>query len=163
MTVWAAISAQSIIGPYFFEGTKDARLLLLRSGMWQWSFLYQTFSGFNTQTWFQEDGATIHTCITGMLVLSVNFSLIKWPLEEEIFPDYHVVRIWSQWPFLYRVIFKKLAINWCPEKNIRREMAGITERTCRAVINNFRRRLQECRNSNWFRCNFQKIILISTK
>ncbi|MDA5927441.1 hypothetical protein M9999_15270, partial [Listeria monocytogenes] len=34
------------------------------------------------------------------------------------------------------------------KENIRREMTSISAVTCRAVIDNFRRRLQECRDRN---------------
>ena len=64
--VWAAMSAKGIIGPYFHEDRRgravtvnsDRYCEMLRNFL---ASELQEFNGFNSGTWFQQDGATCHT------------------------------------------------------------------------------------------------------
>lgn len=155
VTVWAAMSARGIIGPYFFEDGRG-RTLTVNSEryveMLDEFFVpqLQNFPGYNQRTWFQQDGATSHTS---------NRSL---PRVREIFPNKLISRRGDiNWPprspdltpmdfFLWGYVKSKVYANKPTslaqlKENIRHEMAAITETTCRAVIGNFSARLNECR------------------
>lgn len=66
VTVWAALSARGIIGPYFYEDQRghavtvntERYIAMLRNFF---TPALQNFNGFNQRSWFQQDGATCHT------------------------------------------------------------------------------------------------------
>lgn len=111
----------------------------------------KNFPGFNTRIWFQQDGATAHTSNTAMPVLRELFPNklisqrgdIPWPPRS---PDLTPMNFFL-WGYLKNKVYdtNPRSIDALKE-NIRREMASITELTCCAVIDSFRRRLQECRD-----------------
>ncbi|KAA5634671.1 hypothetical protein F3G63_34680 [Pseudomonas aeruginosa] len=113
----------------------------------------QNFSGFNARTWFQQDGATSHTSNTAMPVIRQLFpgkviskrGDISWPPRS---PDLTPMDFFL-WGYLKAKVYdtNPRSIEALKE-NIRREMTSISAVTCRAVIDNFRRRLQECRDRN---------------
>lgn len=92
VTVWCAMSASGIIGPYFFENRRgvaqtvnsDRYCAMLRE------FLVpqlQEFDGFDQDTWFQQDGATAHTARASMEVV------------RELFPEKVISRFGDlNWP-----------------------------------------------------------------
>ncbi|CAH2090217.1 unnamed protein product [Euphydryas editha] len=66
ITVWAAMSSKGIIGPYFFEDRRGRPLTVNTDRYCEMlrNFLapaLEEFRGFNSRTWFQQDGATCHT------------------------------------------------------------------------------------------------------
>lgn len=158
VTVWAAMSAHGIIGPYFFEDgrgravtvTSERYVAMIEEFFTQ---KLQNFPGFNARTWFQQDGATSHTSNTAMPVIRQLFPNkviskrgdISWPPRS---PDLTPMDFFL-WGYLKAKVYDSnpRSINDLKE-NIRREMASISAVTCRAVIDNFRRRLQECRDCN---------------
>lgn len=113
----------------------------------------QNFPGYNTRTWFQQDGATAHTSNTAMPVIRELFPNkvisrrgdISWPPRS---PDLTPMDFFL-WGYLKSKVYdtNPRSIEALKE-NIQREMANITELTCRAVVDSFRRRLQECRDRN---------------
>lgn len=158
VTVWAAMSAHGIIGPYFFEDSRGRAVTVDSQryvAMIENFFApeLQNFPGFNTRTWFQQDGATAHTSNTAMPVVRQLFPSkvisrrgdIAWPPRS---PDLTPMDFFL-WGYLKSKVYETnpRSIDVLKE-NIRREMASITEVTCRAVMDNFRRRLQECRDRN---------------
>lgn len=158
VTVWAAMSAHGIIGPYFFEN-EHGRAVTVTSeryvAMIEDFFTpeLQNFPSFNTRTWFQQDGATAHTSNTAMPVVRQLFPNkvisrrgdIPWPPRS---PDLSPMDFFL-WGYLKSQVYESnpRSIDELKE-NIRREMSSISERTCRAVIENFSRRLQVCQERN---------------
>ncbi|GBP13188.1 Transposable element Tc3 transposase [Eumeta japonica] len=79
ITVWAAMSAHGIIGPYFFENDHLRAVTIISKryvAMIENFFTpeLQNFPGFNTRIWFQQDGATAHISNTAMPVVRQFFS-----------------------------------------------------------------------------------------
>lgn len=158
VTVWAAMSARGIIGPYFFEDGRG-RAITVNSERYVamieefFTPALQNFPGYNTRTWFQQDGATAHTSNTAMPVIRELFPNkvisrrgdISWPPRS---PDLTPMDFFL-WGYLKSKVYdtNPRSIEALKE-NIQREMANITELTCRAVVDSFRRRLQECRDRN---------------
>lgn len=158
VTVWAALSAHGIIGPYFFEDGRGRAVTVTSQryvAMIEDFFTpeLQNFPGFNTRTWFQQDGATAHTSNVAMPVVRQLFPNkvisrrgdIPWPPRS---PDLTQMDFFL-WGYLKTKVYETnpRSIDVLKE-NIQREMANITELTCRAVMDNFKRRLQECRDRN---------------
>lgn len=155
VTVWAAMSARGIIGPYFFEDGRGCAVTVNSERYVEMldNFLVpelQNFAGYNQRTWFQQDGATSHTSNTSL------------PRVREIFPNKLISRRGDiNWPprspdlspmdfFLWGYLKSKVYVNKPGslvqlKENIRHEMAAITEIMCRAVLRNFAVRLDECR------------------
>lgn len=154
VTVWAAISAAGIIGPYFFEDARGRAVnvnserytLMLRQYL---SAELQEFRGHNSRTWFQQDGATCHTSNMSLEVVRELFpskvisrrANIDWPPRSPDLspPDYFL------WGYLKsRVYVNNPRTTAQLKQNIRQEIAAIPQETCRRVLENFRARLHEC-------------------
>lgn len=157
VTVWAALSARGIIGPYFFEDRRrnavtvnTERYIAMLQNFF--SPALQDFDGFNQQSWFQQDGATCHTSndslsavreIFGQKVISKR-GAINWPPRS---PDLSPLDFFL-WGYLKSKVFNSNPVSLEELKeNIREEMQNISRNTCEAVIENFRSRLQHCQNS----------------
>ena len=153
-TVWAAISAKGIIGPYFFENSQGNNVTvnsveyvkMLREFLIPQ--LHQ-FEGYNSRTWMQQDGATCHT------------SNVTLPVVKEIFPNKLISRRGDiPWPprspdltpcdfFLWgylksRVYHNKPTTISQLKENIHEEIAAIHRSMCQLVFQSLRSRLQEC-------------------
>ena len=90
--MWCAISAQGIIGPYFFEGDDGVSVTV---NVESYNHMLETFfllemrrRNWNMVTaWFQQDGATAHTARLSMNTLRAafpgrllsRFGDIQWP------------------------------------------------------------------------------------
>lgn len=153
-TVWCAISAQGIIGPYFFnEGETVNSSVYCRMID---EFLVpqlQVFPGRNNRTHFQQDGATAHTARVSMSKLRdifpgkliSKFGDIAWPPRS---PDLTPCDF-----FLWGYLKSKVYCNnprtiSALQENIRREINAIPQALCSRVIANMRVRLQECVTRN---------------
>lgn len=158
VTVWAALSGRGIIGPYFYEDERSRPLTVNTEryvAMIQSFFepALKDFSGFNQRSWFQQDGATCHTSNDSLAAIRKIFGNkliskrgdINWPPRS---PDLSTMDF-----FLWGYLKNKVYIN-NPQsieqlkENICNEMQNISTSTCLAVIENFRSRLQECKNNN---------------
>ncbi|XP_048484480.1 uncharacterized protein LOC125490157 [Plutella xylostella] len=154
VTVWAAISSKGIIGPYFFEDSRGRTITvnsaeyvkMLREFL---SPQLQEFDGYNSRTWFQQDGATCHTSNESLPVVKELFSKklisrrgdIPWPPRS---PDLSPADFFL-WGYLKQRVYnhKPRALRELKEK-IREEMAAIPKALCDRVLTNFHSRLQEC-------------------
>lgn len=155
VTVWAAMSARGIIGPYFFEDNMGRAVTVNSERYVEMldNFLVpelQNFSGYNQRTWFQQDGATSHTSNMSLPRVREIFSGklisrrgdINWPPRS---PDLTPMDFFL-WGYLKSKVYANQPTSLAHLKeNIRHEMAAIPESTCRAVISNFTVRLNECR------------------
>lgn len=154
VTVWAAISAQGIIGPYFFEDERshtvtvnsDRYTTMLR----EFFFLQlHQFEPFNMQTWFQQDGATCHTSNESMKVVNEMFEGklisrrgdIPWPPRS---PDLSPCDFFL-WGYLKTCVYtnKPRRLDQLKE-NIREKMTTIPPEMCERVFANLRFRFEEC-------------------
>jgi len=158
VTVWAAMSARGIIGPYFFEDERG-RAVTVNSERYVKmleDFLVpqlEIFPGYNQRTWFQQDGATSHTSNASLSRVQEIFPRkliskggdIIWPPRS---PDLTPLDFFL-WGYLKSKVYanKPTSLEFL-KQNIRQEMEAITESTCRDVIKNFSLRLNECRKRN---------------
>lgn len=154
LIVWAAMSARGLIGPYFFEDERERSVTvnsdrychMLRDFL---ASRLQEFDGFNSRTWFQQDGATCHTSNESMAAVTELFAnkvisrrgTIEWPPRSpDLSPlDYYL------WGYLKSVVYEnKPTTLMALKQNITTEMAAISRATCQGVINNLRSRFEEC-------------------
>lgn len=156
VTVWAALSAGGIIGPYFYEDQRSRPVTVNTEryvAMLQIFFApaLQDFSGFNQRTWFQQDGATCHTSNDSIAAVREIFGKkliskrgdINWPPRS---PDLSPMDYFL-WGYLKSKVYisNPGSIEELKE-NICKEMQDIAPNIFRAVMENFRSRLQECKN-----------------
>lgn len=76
VTVWCAIHARGIIGPYFFENAQGERVTVngvRYRAMLNDYFLPIVIENQLEQLWFQQDGATCHTANETMELLQEHF------------------------------------------------------------------------------------------
>lgn len=154
VTVWAAISAQGIIGPYFFEDERgqavtvnsDRYTTMLRGFFFPQ--LHQ-FEPFNERTWFQQDGATCHTSNESMVVVNEMFEGkllsrrgdIPWPPRS---PDLTPCDFFL-WGYLKSCVYNNRPHSLDQLKeNIREKMTAIPPEMCQRVFSNLRFRFEEC-------------------
>lgn len=152
------MSAKVIIGPYFYEDQRS-RAINVNSDRYcdmLRNFLVpelQEFAGFNSRTWFQQDGATCHTSNDSMKVVYELFPSkvisrrgnIYWPPRS---PDLSPLDYFA-WGYLKNKVYQNKPTNLIQLKeNIRSEMAAISRAMCRRVIANLRSRLKECQQRN---------------
>lgn len=154
VTVWAAISAHGIIGPYFFENEQgqsvtvnsDRYIAMLRDYFFP---QLQQFEAYNRATWFQQDGATCHTSNASLAVVNEMFAGklisrrgdIAWPPRSPDLtpPDFFM------WGYLKSKVYSNnpATINQL-KTNIREEMTAIPRAMCERVFTNLRFRFEEC-------------------
>lgn len=153
VTVWAAMSAHGIIGPFFFEDANH-RTVTVNSERYRAmleNFLepeLQNFAGFNQNTWFQQDGATAHTANLSMQVVQRMFPEkviskngdINWPPRS---PDLTVMDFFL-WGFLKAKVYTEIPANLNQLKQrIRDEIRAIPQELCVRVFAHFRECLAE--------------------
>lgn len=153
-TVWCAISAHGIIGPYFFNESETVTSSVYCRMIDE--FLVpqlQVFYGHNNRTHFQQDEATPHTARITMSRLREIFpgkliskyGDIPWPPRS---PDLTACDF-----FLWGYLKSKVYCNnprtiTALQENIRCEIAAIPPELCSRVLANVRVRLQECLTRN---------------
>lgn len=171
VTVWCAVSAQMIIGPYFFEDD-NGRAVTVNGERYR-EMLQQFFipelrrSGINiNDTWFQQDGATAHTARETLNLLRnvfhnhliSRFGDIPWPPRspDVTAPDYFL------WGKLKEKVFRSRPHTIQELKNrISQEIEEINrdQNLLQRVMDNFRKRLEELavrRGSHLFDVIFKK-------
>lgn len=151
VTVWAAISSDGVVGPYFFEVggetvtiTTDTYLSMMNG-----KFVPELKKrGCNmSKLWFQQDGAAPHTAnralewmqeTFGRKVISLK-TAIAWPPHS---PDLSPLDFYM-WGHLKQRVYTPPPANITELKQaIRREMRKIDIDTCKAVIKNFNERIR---------------------
>lgn len=158
VTVWCAIHAQGIIGPYFFEDgrgravTVDSdRYVDMLNNFFEPAL--QDFDGYNRDTWFQQDGNTCHTSNRSLPVIQALFpeKLISrrgdlpWPPRS---PDLTPCDFYL-WGYLKSVVYRNNPRTLIALKeNIRQEIQAIGPETLRRVFLNLGVRLEECQQKN---------------
>lgn len=154
VTVWAAISATGIIGPYFFEDN-HGRALTVNSERYTamirnfFGPALQEWDGYGPTTWFQQDGATSHTSRVALEALRELFlnrlisrrGDINWPPRSPDLtpPDFFL------WGYLkHRVYMNPPTTLRQLKARIREEIAAIGQDMCQRVFTQLRSRLEEC-------------------
>lgn len=151
VTVWAALSANGIIGPFFFEDENgdvetinSVRYLDLLKRKFLPALRRKGIS--IPDMWFQQDGATPHTAVivTDWLHKTFGDKLISfrtnnaWPPHS---PDLSPLDFFL-WGHLKDRVYKPSPKTLDELKtNIRHEINQIDVETCRSVVRNFKKRL----------------------
>lgn len=154
VTVWCAMSAKTVIGPYFFEENganvtvTGSRYLNMLNEFFLPSLHRKRIS--ITRTWFQQDGATSHVPNDVLTLLKKKFPnrLISrntdfiWPPRSPDLtpPDFF---LWGH--LKSRVYVDKPADIEALKSAIRREISAVKKGTLQKVIENFHKRLVECK------------------
>lgn len=163
VTVWAAISAQGIIGPYFFEDKNGKHITVTKERyceMIQNYFIPELLKIVGTENlskqWFQQDGARPHTSDFSLKVLSEFFGnrIISdrcefiWPPSS---PDLNLCDF-ALWPNTKSLIYKKTKKF---DKNckslkfsIKNTFKNLSSDFCKNCINSFMKRLKLCKIAN---------------
>lgn len=151
VTVWCAICAEYIIGPYFFEENNHAVTINSERyvNMIQQFFEPQLQQMHMRLVWFQQDGATAHTARYSMNVLREIFpgrlisryGDIPWPARS---PDLNPCDFFL-WGYLKAEVYKHRPRTLGALKDaIRLEIGRIRQQMLHRVMQNFRNRLQQC-------------------
>jgi hypothetical protein len=154
VTVWCAISAQHIIGPYFFENESGNAVTVNGD---RYRTMLQSFflPGLHLRnvrmrrTWFQQDGATCHTANETLALLQQHFpgrliskrAHVNWPPRSPDLtpPDFFL------WGFLKsRVYANNPQTLHDLRNNIREAVASIDSSKLKRVMQNVVIRAQEC-------------------
>jgi len=140
--VWCAISAEGIIGPYFFEESVNQHnyLTMLQTYFWRRHVQTPDYAKY----YFQQDGATPHTADTVQNWLREKFS--KKFVDKKMWPprspdlnpcDYFL------WGYLKSVVYNPLPKTLDDLKaNITREIKKISKETLKNTFLNFEKRCQ---------------------
>jgi len=154
-TVWCALHAGGIIGPYFFKNDVGARVTVngdrYRTMLKQ--FLFKNMEHINPEEiWFQQDGATCHTAAVTIELLKSKFGQklitkngpVNWPARScDLTPlDYFL------WGYLKSQVYadKPATIN-ALESNISRVILDIQPAVLENVAKEFVRRMQNVKKS----------------
>ena len=154
VTVWCAMSASAIIGPYFFENHRGQTVTVNSERYAQMLTHFfrpelQNNEYFNRNTWFQQDGATAHTANVSMNAVRELFpeknisrnGTIPWPPRS---PDLSPCDFFL-WGYLKSVVYNTNPNTVTQLKeNIRTEVSRIPQALCKRVFENMRARLEEC-------------------
>ncbi len=155
VTVWCAISAQGLIGPYFFENSNEEKITVNQSNYQNMLENYfipklreMVGDKFGDQI-FMQDGASSHTAKQTMELLKKYFGeKIISIKSEDIWPPYSPDLNpcdYFLWGFLKDKVFSE-KINNCNDlkEKIKKICSEITEEICIKVINNLNYRLHYC-------------------
>lgn len=154
-TIWCALWAGGIIGPYFFEdeGGNAVTVNGVRYREMLSGFFFNETNDLNlNDMWFQQDGATCHTARETVTLLQTKYpgrvisqrGDIDWPPRScDLTPlDFFL------WGYLKeRVYVNKPATIPELKENIRRAIAEIEPHLCESVMKNFAKRMVSCQRS----------------
>jgi hypothetical protein len=151
VTVWTALSKYGFISPFSLED-QDEHEETINGERYLCILIKKCIpvlcrKGFILldNTWFQQDGATPHTSAAVLDWLDRTFedrvvslkTQYAWPPHS---PDLSPLDFYL-WGFLKDQVYKTSPTTLKELKtNIRREIRGINHETCKAVIDNFKRR-----------------------
>lgn len=158
VTVWCAISASGIIGPYFYEDEAGNTVTVSSQRYVQMiqNFLTPQLAGFqvNNHTLFQQDGATSHTARISINAVNALFpgrvisrnGNIPWPPRS---PDLTACDFFF-WGHLKTKVFQADPPRTIEalKQRIVDEIRSIPINMLRRVMQNFQSRLQECIDRN---------------
>lgn len=157
-TAWCAISSNGIIGPYWFEDIETKKAVAVNQERYKhvltkfWAALLRRVGeAKRKRQWFQQDGATPHTAKQTLKWLEDRFhgrvislkTNQPWPPHSPDLnpPDFFL------WGYLKdRVYTSKPRTIEELKSNITKEIKGISQETCKRVIQNFAVRIRECGN-----------------
>ncbi|CAG4965031.1 unnamed protein product [Colias eurytheme] len=154
VTVWAALSVNGIIGPFFFENSRGVTVTVdgdVYRRMIREYFIpkLREHPSNSSHTWFQQDGATPHTARTTMSLLREEFpgklisrfGDISWPPRS---PDLTPLDFFL-WGYLKGKVYESNPTNLSDLKeNIVREMNAIPRSVLQRVAQNTLERIREC-------------------
>ena len=158
VTVWCAMSARGIIGPYFYENEAGSAVTVNAERYVEMinNFFTPQLARFavNDQTLFQQDGATSHTARISIDAVNALFpgrvisrnGDIPWPPRS---PDLTACDYFL-WGYLKTKVFQSdppttvLSL----KERIANEIEAIPESMLQKVMDNFYIRLQECSATN---------------
>jgi transposase len=156
VTVWCAMSANGIIGPYFFENDAGNSVTVNgeRYRAMITNFLWPALNDMDVEEmWFQQDGATCHTANATMALLNEQFpgrmisrnSEVNWPPRScDLTPlDFFL------WGYLKSKVYANHPTTIQELKDeIIRQIREINNHICRNVIENFDHRVDVCHQSH---------------
>ena len=153
VTVWCGVSERSVVGPYFFEMAGNTvtinseRYVTMLNDFLRPELRRQRMN--MRRMWFQQDGATAHTAGASMEVVHrmfpqhviSRFGDVAWPPRS---PDLSICDFFL-WGYLKgKVYISKPRTLEELKDSIRREIAAIDNDLLQTVMQDFRKRLQEC-------------------
>lgn len=153
ITVWCAVSARRIIGPYFFE--ENGTTVTVNGNRYRemiQKFFIPNLANELGEAWFQQDGATAHTSRATIELLTSTFgnrlisknSHFPWPPRS---PDLTVADFFL-WGYLKDEAYANKPQTLAALKNnIRATIAAITPETLHSVMENVLKRAQICERS----------------
>lgn len=164
VTVWVAMSANCIIGPYFLEDYRG-RAVTVNSPRYIdmirncFAPRLQECEHYNQLTWFQQDGATAHTTNNSLAALHEIFPEkvisrrgdIEWPPRSPDLtpPDFFL------WGYLKSVVYEDNPRNLAHlRRNIEEKISLISRQLLRKIFRNVRERFEECRRTPFEQCHF---------
>ncbi|GFY28078.1 putative DD41D transposase [Trichonephila clavipes] len=156
LTVWCALWAGGIIGPYFFKNDEGHNVTV--NGDWYRAMITNFFipelNNHDVQElWFQQDGATCHTARATIDLLKdtfgdrliSRFGPVNWPPRscDVTLLDYFL------WGYVKSLVYadKPQTLDYL-EDNIRRVIADIRPQMLEKVIENWTSRLDYIRSSH---------------
>lgn len=155
LNVWCGLWHGGIIGPYFFRNEEGNTVTTNgpRYRAMLEEFLWPELDNIDiTDMWFQQDGATSHTCNATLEVVRERFgdwiitkrAFINWPPRScDLTPlDYFL------WGYVKSLVYaNKPATLDALENNIRVAIGAVTPQMLDHVIQNWTTRLQHCQRS----------------
>ncbi|GFW35013.1 transposable element Tc3 transposase [Trichonephila clavipes] len=168
LTVWCALWAGGIIGPYFFKNDKGPNVTVNgdRYRAMITNFFMPELNNHDVQElWFQQDGATYHTARATIYLLKYTFGdrlfsrfrSVNWPQRScDLTPLDHFL-----WGYVKSLVYadKPQTLDHL-EDNIRRVIADIRPQMLEKVIENWTSRLDYIRASRG--CPMPEIIFKMT-
>ncbi|KAK9888535.1 hypothetical protein WA026_000781 [Henosepilachna vigintioctopunctata] len=155
VTVWVAMSANCIIGPYFYEDNRGHAVTVTSA---RYVDMIRNFFGpqlqqcghYNRLTWFQQDGATSHTTNNSLAALHELFQEkvisrrgdIEWPPRSPDVtpPDFFL------WGYLKSIVYENNPQNLTHlRNNIEEKIRSIPRPLLQKVFESVRKRFEECR------------------
>lgn len=154
VTVWASLSTNGIIGPFFFENSRGATVTVDGDAYRRMINEYflprlREYQSYSSHTWFQQDGATPHTARATMTLLREQFPRklisrygdIVWPPRS---PDLTPMDFFL-WGYLKAKVYDSNPTNISELKeNIVREVNAIPQSLLQRVARNCVERFREC-------------------
>lgn len=153
--MWCGVTAEEIIGPYFFEDDAGNQVTVTgdRYREMLQNFLQPWVAAKPHRMWFQQDGATAHTARDTLTLLQGIFGNqiisrsceIQWPPRSPDLtaPDFFL------WGYLKEKVYANKPNNIEELKaNIEAEIRAISPQMLQTVMENVLKRAEECEAAN---------------